>query len=124
VRRQQAMIRLGDPAALKRLVEASVQDGNATYARAIEHVLRVWDAASPGPPPPPLSAQRLAPDLVTSLLFRPVTESVVHEALALVLDTGLYRRDVGQYQLTGVARVQPTGGTVLGEVFGVAARLL
>jgi hypothetical protein len=124
VRRQQAMIRLGDPAALKRLVEASVRDGNSTYARAVEHVLRVWDAASPGPQPPPLSAQRLAPDLVTALLFRPVAESPVHEALALVLDTGLYRRDVGQYQLTGVARVQPTGGSVLGEVYGVIARYL
>jgi hypothetical protein len=41
-----------------------------------------------------------------------------------VLETGLYRRDVGQYQLTGVARVQPTGGSVLGEVFGVVSRFL
>ncbi len=124
VRRQQAMIRLGDRATLQRLVEAAVLDGNPTYARAIEHVLHVWDADSAGPQPPALSAQRLAPDLVAALLFRPVADSAVHEALALVLDTGLYRRDVGQYQLTGVARVQPTGGSVLGEVFGMVARYL
>jgi hypothetical protein len=73
---------------------------------------------------PALTLQRLAPDLVAALLFRSVADSAVHEALSLVLDTGLYRRDVGQYQLTGVARVQPTGGSVLGEVFGVIARFL
>ncbi len=123
VRRQQAVIRLGDRGALQRLHEAAVLDGNPAYARAVEHVLRV---AEPGAPPaaPPLSSQRLAPDLVAALLFRSIADSAVHEALALVLDTGLYRRDVGQYQLTGVARVQPTGGSVLGEVFGVIARFL
>jgi hypothetical protein len=123
VRRQQAQIRLGDTAALRRVVEAAVLDGNAAYARAVENALHALDP-DPGPPPPPLPAQRLAPDLVASLLFRPVADSAVHEALALVLDTGLYRRDVGQYQLTGVARVQPGGGTVLGDVFGTVARYL
>jgi hypothetical protein len=123
VRRQQAALRLGDRAALQRLVEAAVLDGNAAYARAVEHVLHVWDDVAV-PPPPPLASQRLAPDLLGALLFRPIADSLVHEALALVLDTGLYRRDVGQYQLTGVARVQPAGGTVLGEVFGTIARFL
>jgi hypothetical protein len=123
VRRQQAMVRLGDRTALQRLREAAVLDGNPAYARSIEHVLHVWDADGP-PPAPPLAVQRLAPDLVAALLFRSMADSAVHEALALVLDTGLYRRDVGQYQLTGVARVQPTGGTTLGEVFGVVARFL
>jgi len=123
VRRQQAALRLGDRAALQKLLEAAVLDGNPAYARAVEHVLHV---AEPGAPPaaPPLVSQRLAPDLVAALLFRSVADSAVHEALALVLDTGLYRRDVGQYQLTGVARVQPTGGSVLGEVFGVIASFL
>jgi hypothetical protein len=122
VRRQQAVIRLGDRGTLQRLLEAAVLDGNSGYARSIEQVLHVWD--TPPPVPPPLGAQRLAPDLVSALLFRSIADSAVHEALALVLDTGLYRRDVGQYQLTGVARVQPTGGSVLGEVFGVIARFL
>ncbi len=124
VRRQQAAIRLGDRAALQRLIEAAVLDGNPAYARSIEHVLHVWETGTTPPPTPPLASQRLAPDLVAALLFRPVADSAVHEALSLILDTGLYRRDVGQYQLTGVARVQPTGGTMLGEVFGVVARFL
>jgi hypothetical protein len=123
VRRQQAVLRLGERGPLQKLVEAAVLDGNATYARAVEHVLRALDREPP-PAAPPLSAQRPAPDLVAALLFRSVADSAVHEALSLVLDTGLYRRDVGQYQLTGVARVQPGGGTVLGEVFGGVARFL
>src|SRR6185369_10001715 len=81
-----------------------------------------WDPSAPSPPP--LAAQRLAPDLVAALLFRTVADSAVHEALALVLDTGLYRRDVGQYQLTGVARVQAGGGSILGDVLGVVGRYL
>src|SRR6185295_7744052 len=64
------------------------------------------------------------PDLVNQLLFRPIAESAVHEALAIVLETGLYRRDMAQYHLTGVARVQPGAGTVLGDAFGMAARFL
>src|SRR4029079_8018574 len=48
----------------------------------------------------------------------------VHEALAIVLETGLYRRDMAQYHLTGVARVQPGAGTVLGEAFGTVSRVL
>jgi hypothetical protein len=123
VRRQQATIKLGDRAALSRLVEAAVQDGHAAYARAVEHVLKMWDEG-PAPSPPPLAAQRLAPDLVAALLFRSVADSAIHEALALVLDTGLYRRDVGQYQLTGVARVQAGGGSILGDVLGVVGRYL
>src|SRR6185295_10436098 len=59
-----------------------------------------------------------------ALLFRSVAHSAVHEALAIVLETGLYRRDVGQYQLTGVARVQPGAATPLGEVFGAVSRFL
>jgi cellulose synthase operon protein C len=125
VRRQQAALQLGDRAALQKLVEAAVLDGNPTYARSVEHVLHTFHGGDAGgAQAPPLATQRLAPDLVASLLFRSIADSAVHEALALVLDTGLYRRDVGQYQLTGVARVQPTGGSVLGEVFGVVARFL
>jgi hypothetical protein len=121
VRRQQALLRPGDAAALERLMEAALADGNTMYARAVEHVRHALDPEAPAAPP--LAAQRLAPDLVAALLFRSIADSAVHEALSLVLDTGLYRRDVGQYQLTGVARVQPGGGSVLGEVYGAVTRL-
>jgi hypothetical protein len=123
-RRQQALLKLGDRAALQKLLEAAVHDGNAVYARAVEHVAQCFLRDATPPAPPPLAAQRPAPDHVAALLFRTVADSAVHEALSLVLDTGLYRRDVGQYQLTGVARVQAGNATPLAEVYGTVARFL
>ncbi len=90
----------------------------------MEHVLALVDPETDSPTPPPLANQRHAPDLVASLLYRSIADSAVHEALAIVLDTGLYRRDVTQYQLTGVARVQPGATTVLGDMFGTVSRFL
>lgn len=124
VRRRQASIRLGDRDVLRRLHEAAILEGNAVYARAIEHVLGLVDPAVSAPVVPPLASQRLAPDLVNALLFRSIVDSAVHEALSIVLETGLYRRDMGQYHLTGVARVQPGAGTILGDVVGTIGRFL
>ena len=124
VRRHQAGLRLGDAASLHRLHAAAILDGNVVQARAVEHVLALVDPETDSPTPPPLANQRHAPDLVASLLYRSVADSPVHEALAIVLDTGLYRRDVAQYQLTGVARVQPGATTVLGDMFGTVSRFL
>ncbi len=121
VRRQQAAIRTGDIIALARLHEAAAADGNHPFANAIEHVLGVFDSAG-GAPPPPLSAQRDAPALVSSLLFRHV-DSVVNEALAIVWETGLYRRDPASYGLTGVERVQANSATPLGEILTSLLRL-
>ena len=124
VRRYQAGFRLGEAAALHRLHDAAILDGNIAYARAVEHVLALVDPEMELHAPPPLASQRHAPDLVASLLYRSVADSPVHEALAIVLDTGLYRRDVAHYQLTGVARVQPGATTVLGDVFATVSRFL
>ncbi|MFO0756786.1 MAG: hypothetical protein U0359_09855 [Byssovorax sp.] len=124
VRRQQALIHLGDADALRKLCEAAMHDGNTVYGRAVEHVLALVDPSITAPQAPPLAGQRPAPDLVAALLFRSIADSPVHEALAIVLETGLYRRDVGQYQLTGVARVQPGAATPLGETFGAVSRFL
>jgi hypothetical protein len=124
VRRYQASLRLGDAAALHRLHDAAILDGNIVHARAVEHVLALVDPETDSPTPPPLASQRHAPDLVASLLYRSIADSPVHEALAIVLDTGLYRRDVAHYQLTGVARVQPGATTVLGDMFGTVSRFL
>jgi cellulose synthase operon protein C len=84
-------------------------------------VLGVFDSAG-GLPPPPLSAQRDAPALVSQLLFRQL-DSAVNEALAIVWETTLYRRDVASYGLTGVERVQPNATTQLGETFTSLLRL-
>jgi tetratricopeptide (TPR) repeat protein len=121
VRRQQASIRSGDLLSLARLHDAAALDGNTPFANAVEHVLGVFDSSG-GLAPPPLSAQRDAPALVASLLFRQV-DSLVNEALAIVWETGLYRRDAGSYGLTGVERVQPNAATPLGETFASLLRL-
>ena len=121
VRRQQAAIRSGDLLALARLHEAAALDGNAPFANAVEHVLGVFEETG-GLPPPPLAAQRDAPALVASLLFRQV-DSLVNEALAIVWETGLYRRDAASYGLTGVERVQPNAATPLGDIFASLLRL-
>ena len=121
VRRQQAAIRTGDLISLARLHEAAALDGNAPFANAVEHVLGVFDSSG-GLAPPPLSAQRDAPALVSSLLFRQV-DSLVNEALAIVWETGLYRRETASYGLTGVERVQPNAATQLGEIFANLLRL-
>jgi cellulose synthase operon protein C len=124
VRRQQAAIRPGDPLVLRRLHEAALLDGNTVYARALQHVLALVDPTSTFPQVPALAGQRLAPERVSALLFRHVAESRVHEALSIVLETGLYRRDMAQYHLTGVTRVQPGAATVLGDVLGTVGRFL
>ncbi|WP_437570208.1 hypothetical protein [Sorangium sp. So ce542] len=127
VRRMQAHLRLGDRGALERLQAAAIADKNMTYARAIEHVLRAFEGDEPSDRrgegavlPPLLAAQRDAPELVSALLFRDL-ESPVNEALALVWETGLYRRDAGQSGLVASERVQPTSPTVLGELYGAVA---
>ncbi|WP_437278424.1 hypothetical protein WME90_45625 [Sorangium sp. So ce375] len=127
VRRMQAHLRLGDRGTLERLQAAAIADKNMTYARAIEHVLRAFDGDEPSDrpgdgvvTPPPLAAQRDAPELVSALLFRDL-ESPVNEALAIVWETGLYRRDAGQAGLVASERIQPTSPTLLGEIYGVMA---
>ncbi|MFO0587511.1 MAG: hypothetical protein U0441_08230 [Polyangiaceae bacterium] len=121
VRRQQAAIRTGDLLALSRLHEAAALDGNTPFANAVEHVLGVFEENG-GLLPPSLAAQRDAPALVASLLFRQV-DSLVNEALAIVWETGLYRRDAASYGLTGVERVQPNAATPLGEILSSLLRL-
>ncbi|XXY44123.1 hypothetical protein WME91_29360 [Sorangium sp. So ce269] len=127
VRRMQAHLRLGDRGTLERLQAAAIADKNMTYARAIEHVLRAFEGGEPPDrrsegfiSPPLLAAQRDAPELVSALLFRDL-ESPVNEALAIVWETGLYRRDASQSGLVASERVQPTSPTLLGEVYGVVA---
>ncbi|MGK3998315.1 hypothetical protein [Sorangium sp. So ce1024] len=127
VRRMQAHLRLGDRGTLERLQAAAIADKNMTYARAIEHVLRAFegDEAPDGRgegfiAPPLLATQRDAPELVSALLFRDL-ESPVNEALAIVWETGLYRRDAGQAGLVPSERIQPTSPTPLGESYGVVA---
>lgn len=123
VRKHQAALVPGDRAALERLRDAATLDTNQPYAQAIEHVLQGFTKNAAAPAPPPLSFQRETPDLLKPLLFGP-SPSPVHEALAMVWETGMYRRDVAQCGLTGALRVQPASGTVLGDLWGSLTRVM
>src|SRR5262249_34961663 len=123
VRKEQAQQRPGDRETLANLHDAALNDKNMVYARAIEHVIRSFDAGAGPLPPPPLAMQREEPSLVAALLFRSVSPPVL-EALSLAMDTGLYRRDPVQYGLTGVERVQAGVATIIAEVYAAVVRLL
>ncbi|AKT36678.1 uncharacterized protein CMC5_007980 [Chondromyces crocatus] len=131
VRRMQAALKPGDRDSLERLHAAALADRNVVYANAIQHVLTAFDSTRRGNGsvevervlPPPLWAQRDAPELVNALLFRDVN-APVNEVLAFVWDTGLFRRDPGQFGITGLERIQPGPATVLGDVYGMIAERL
>jgi hypothetical protein len=123
VRKHQAALLPGDRPALERLRDAATLDTNLPYAQAIEHVLQGFSEGPSPPSPPPLSFQRETPDLLKPLLFGP-SPSPVHEALAMVWETGMYRRDVAHTGLTGALRVQPAAGTPLADLWGSLTRVM
>ena len=120
VRRHQAALRPGDRAALDRLLEASVADKSTVYTRAVEHVLSVGQKTPTEPPP--LGAQLVEPGLLHRLLFRDLVSSVT-EALSLVWETGLYRKDLGAYGLESAPRLQPGQGSPLAAAYGAVLPL-
>ncbi len=110
VRRHQATLRPGDRGFLDALHRAAIADGSSVYARAVEHVQSLGAAA----PPPPLSAQTLTPALVQRLLFRDLAKPTT-EALALVWESGLMRKDAASAGLTGATRVPPGPGNPVSD---------
>ncbi|HVU02878.1 MAG TPA: hypothetical protein VHE30_14055 [Polyangiaceae bacterium] len=115
----------GDRGVLRKLHEATLADRNIVYARAVEHVLRAFDAKAQPVEPPPLSDQVEQPDRVHAVLFRD-TACPATEALGLVW-TGaphLFRRDPSSYGVTGLERVAPNTPTPIARMFGSASRLL
>lgn len=120
VRRHQAAHRPGQRAALERLLDASIADKSTAYARSVEHVLSI--GTSPPYAPPPLSAQLVEPGLLQRLLFRDLATPAT-EALALVWESGLYRRDLGAYGLDKAPRIQPGPATPLSSVYAAVQPL-
>jgi hypothetical protein len=121
--RQMVLRAPGDRALVDRLHEAAIRDQNAPYASAIAHALAVFTPGAARVAPPTLAGQREAPELLHALLFRPIVESGAHQALAIVWETGLFRRELSAYGLTGVERVQPGAATAIGEAYSHVARL-
>ncbi|HEY1958100.1 MAG TPA: tetratricopeptide repeat protein [Polyangiaceae bacterium] len=124
VRRLQVEHAPGDLELLAGLRNAAIQDRNPAQARAIEHVLRAFDAGAGPLPPPPLSAQVEHPGML-QILARPALDAV-GEALALVWEgaSSLLARDAQSYALTGVERVTPGPHAPLARLYELASRLL
>ena len=68
--RRVAFLAPGDVWAVGKLHEAALADRNATYARAVEHVLAVLTPGRARIEPPALADQVEQPDAVRAMLFR------------------------------------------------------
>lgn len=123
VRRYQARLRRGDRRALDLLREAALADSATAYARAIEHVAAAFDPQRPSIIPPPLDQLTPQPEATSRLLFGSL-DATVNEAVGLMWEAGVMRREMSDYDFTGIDRVPPVGTTPLGKVFASLSRLL
>jgi hypothetical protein len=123
VRRYQATLERGDVGALRRLRDAAIADQAGAFARAVDHVIGVFDPAEPPRPAAPLNQLPAQPANTKKLLFSWL-DGTVNEALALVCDSGMMRRELADYDLTGADRVPPVATTAVGRVYAAMTRLL
>jgi hypothetical protein len=110
VLRYLALLAPGERLHLEMLRREVEQDGDESYAQALAHVLSVVDGRST--PAPPLATQAREPELVHALLTRGVTSREV-EALRIVWDAGLFRKDAASYG------VSPGNRLALGQASGL-----
>ena len=122
VRRYQATLRRGDRVSLSHLRDAAIADDSAAFARAVEHVLVAFDDSAPAIEPPELSALPAQPDATKKLLLSWL-DGTVNEALALVCECGMIRRELADYHLSGTDRVPPVATTAVGRVYAALTRL-
>lgn len=115
----------GDRELLRQLYVAALADKNHVYARAVEHVLSLFDPSVEAAPPPSLAEQPEDPTRLRALLFRDLA-SPVCEALALVWEGAphVFRRDPATYGVAGAARVPLNAPTPLARSYAAAARVL
>jgi hypothetical protein len=118
VRRHQAAMRPGHRATLEALHTAALADSSAVYARAVEHVITLGASAAP----PPLSLQTPSAEFVHRLLFRDLTNAST-EALSLVWESGLLRKDSTTAGLSKATRVVPGPGNPVSEALAMVVGL-
>lgn len=121
VRRLQATRRRGNRQALIGLRDAAAANGEQPYVKAIEQVIGVLDGDTRSPPA--LSALRTQPAITTTLLTGDL-DGTVNEALGIVWHSGLMRRQVQDYDLSGTDRVPIGSSTTVGDVFNALGRAL
>ncbi|RLB45574.1 MAG: hypothetical protein DRI90_28305, partial [Deltaproteobacteria bacterium] len=121
VRRYQAALRRGERQALTQLVDAAIADHAMAFARAVEHVLGAFDPGFDRVAPPPLEQLAPQPEATAKLLFSP-HEGTINEALGIVCDSGMLRRELANYDFTGADRVPPVATTPVGRVYAALSR--
>jgi hypothetical protein len=124
IRQTQLDLKPGDERLLTLLRQAALDDRNYSYARAIDHVLRAFDAGAGAVDPPPLVAQHEQPGIRTLLMKPSLGPS--GESLALVWDGAgnAFVRTPDSYGITGVERVAPGPTSVISRLYEIALRLL
>lgn len=119
VRRALVALRAGHRGALEALEALAREQGYASFARALEQLLRL-DAGEGAVVAPPLGALRREPELSSTMLLRGLQVPEL-EVLALVWEAGMYRRDLASYGLSGAERLQLAPGTAIGDTYADAA---
>ena len=124
VRRQAVELVPGDLGRLASLRDAALLDKHPSYVRALEHVLRAFDAQKKPIAPPPLSAQQTQPGMLT-LLTRHSREHA-GEAFGVVWEnaSAIFAKPPALYRMTGLERVAPGPMWTLSRLYEVALRLL
>ncbi|MBS2012797.1 MAG: hypothetical protein JST00_07925 [Deltaproteobacteria bacterium] len=124
VRRQAVELQPGDTTRLEALREAARLDHNSNYVRAIDHVLRAFDAQRGPLAPPPLSAQNVQPGML-GLLTRHSREAS-GEIFQLVWEGAplLFAKSPQTYGMATLERIVPGPTTTLSRLFDAALRLL
>ena len=113
----------GDARALRALRDAAERDGNAPYARCLDHVRLAFDRDAVPIEPPALSELPVQPELTTRLVFSGLTGGV-NEALGIVCETGKFRRELADYGLSGADRVPAGAATPVGATYSKLLQLL
>lgn len=113
----------GNASLLGRLVTAASRDGNEALALAVRHVLGAYGSGDLVSPPRLDRLDDQGP-AARALLEQSITPA--HEALALVWEhaSGIHKKDLGHYGVTGLERVPLNTPTPLGELYTGAARIL
>jgi tetratricopeptide (TPR) repeat protein len=124
IRRRQVVQAPGDLALLEGLRRAALADHNSAHARAIEHVMRAFDAAAGSLPPPPLASQREQPGIL-ALLTRQAGERM-GEALALVWEAAhvSLARDPSAYTIAAAEKIVPGSASPIAPLYEAAIRVL
>jgi hypothetical protein len=105
------------------LREAALADGNRHFARALEHVIAAFNPGAEPVESPPLDKLAPQPEATARLLLAPL-DGTINEALAVVWDTGMLRREMREYDFTGTDRVPPVATTPVGRIYGSLGRLV